>query len=139
MLFALASCSTPTPAVKSTQAPVSAPPGAATTSSKNPVAKYLELAGFRVTESGKGKLGIKFITVNHSEADLGDLKLHIRLVTSAAKPDDPPVTEFDVSIPALGPNEVRDVSATATTTLRLYELPDWQFLRADFDITSPTQ
>jgi hypothetical protein len=30
------------------------------------------------------------------------------------------------------------VTASAETKMRLYELPDWQFLRADFDIVSPT-
>ncbi len=103
------------------------------------MAKYIELAGFRIKESGTGKLEVKFIAVNHSEADLGDLDLHVRLITSAAKPGDEPVTQFDAKIPSLGPYEIRDVSTQATTKLRLYELPDWQFLRGDFDITSPAQ
>jgi hypothetical protein len=47
------------------------------------------------------------------------------------------VTEFEAKIPTLAPLEVKDVTAQANTTLRIYELPDWQFLRADFDITSP--
>jgi hypothetical protein len=29
------------------------------------------------------------------------------------------------------------VDAKVNTKLRIYELPDWQFLRAEFDITSP--
>ena len=119
------------------QQPASGPPGPATTSSKHPLAKFIELSGFRIKESGSGKLEVKFIAVNHSEADLGDLELHVRLTTSAAKPGDAPVTEFDAKIPSLGPQEIRDVTAQAKTTLKLYELPDWQFLRGDFDITSP--
>jgi hypothetical protein len=47
------------------------------------------------------------------------------------------VTEFEAKVPALSPHEVKDVTAQANTTLRIYELPDWQFLRAEFDITSP--
>ena len=45
--------------------------------SKNPAAKYIELVGFRVKEKGPGKLEVLFGVVNHSEADLGDLKFEI--------------------------------------------------------------
>jgi hypothetical protein len=137
VLLTLAGCSAPAPETKTAPAPVAGTPGPASTSSKHPLAKYIELSGFRMKESGSGKLEVKFIAVNHSEADLGDLVLHVRLITTAAKPDDPPVTEFDAKIPSLGPYEIRDISAQASTKLRLYELPDWQFLRGDFDITSP--
>jgi len=104
---------------------------------KHPLAKYLELSGYRLTENGVGKLTVKFVVVNHSEADIGDLTLKVRLVTTAAKPEDPPITEFEAKVPALGPQEIKDVSATATTKLRIYELPDWQFIRAEVEILSP--
>ena len=90
-----------------------------------------------MAESQAGKLKIKFAAVNHSDADLGDLTVKVRLITSASKPGDPPVTEFDAKIPSLGPQEVKDLTAEASTKMRIYELPDWQFIRADFDITSP--
>jgi hypothetical protein len=111
--------------------------GPATTTTKHPLAKYIELGGFRLSESGAGKLRVKFVAVNHSEADLSELTVKIRLITSVAKPGEPPVTEFEAKIPALGPQEIKDVSATAATKLRVYEMPDWQFLRAEFDILSP--
>jgi hypothetical protein len=112
-------------------------PGPATTTSKNPLAKYIELAGFRLAEGGSGKLKIRFAAINHSEADLGELEVKVKLVTFNAKPEDPPVAEFEAKIPSLGPLEVKSLEATAPTKLRVYELPDWQFLRAQFDITSP--
>jgi hypothetical protein len=40
-------------------------------------------------------------------------------------------------VASLGPQENKDVTVTVPTKLRLYELPDWQFLRAQFEITSP--
>jgi hypothetical protein len=104
---------------------------------KHPLAKYLELSGYRIAETAPGKLSIKLAVVNHSEADIGDLTLKIKLVTTAAKPDDPPITEFEAKVPALGPQELKDVTATAATKLRIYELPDWQFIRAAVEITSP--
>jgi hypothetical protein len=82
-------------------------------------------------------LKVKFAVVNHSAADMGELTVKIRLITTAFKPGDEPITEFEAKVPTLGPEETKDVSVAATTKLRLYELPDWQFLRAEFDITSP--
>jgi len=133
----LAGCSSPPP--ETTPAKVASPfgPGPGSTSSKNPLAKFIELSGFRLSESGGGKLKVKFSAINHSDADLQEIQVHVRLVTTAAKPGDAPVCEFDAKIPALGPQEDHDVLTTSTTQLHVYELPDWQFLRADFDITSP--
>lgn len=136
LIFGLAGCSSPAPQTVSKQGAVEVT-GPATTTSKHPLAKYIELAGFRLAESKPGQLEVKFVAINHSEADLGDLGLTIRLQTTAAKPGDPPVAEFMAQVPSLGPLEIHDVSAKVTTKLRIYELPDWQFMRADFDITSP--
>ena len=134
--LSLAACSS-APETKSAKP---APPevgGPAATTSKHPLAKYIEFAGYRVSEAGPGKLRIKFIAVNHSEADLGELVVKMRMTTSVAKPGDPPVTEFEAKIPSLGPQEIRDVTATTDTKKRAYEIPDWQFIRTEFDITSP--
>jgi hypothetical protein len=137
MLVALAGCS-PAPDTKQTKpSGPPEPPGAAVATNKHPLAKYLEVVGFRLAESGAGKLKITFAVINHSEADIGDLALKVKLTTTAAKPGDAPVAEFDVQVPALGPQEIKDVSVTVPTKMRIYELPDWQFLRGEFQITSP--
>lgn len=136
ILLTLAGCSKPAPEATTKQGAIEIT-GPATTISKHPLAKYIELAGFRLTESKPGQLEVKFVAVNHSEAELGDLKLNIQLRTTTAKPDDPPVAQFQAMVPALRPLEISDVSAKVTTKLRIYELPDWQFLRAEFEITSP--
>jgi len=136
VLLALGACSAPAPQATSKQGTIEIT-GPATTLSKHPLAKDIELAGFRLVESKPGQLEVKFVAVNHSEAELPDLGLTIRLRTTAAKPDDPPVAEFQAKVPALNPLEIHDVSAKIATKLRIYELPDWQFLRAEFDITSP--
>ena len=136
LLTILAGCSAPPPAPKPAKA--GAPEATTTTiSSKSPLAKYLELSGYRLAESGVGKLTVKFVVINHSEADIGDLTLKVRLMTTAAKPEDPPITEFEAKLSALGPQEIKDVTATGPTKLRIYELPDWQFIRAAVEIASP--
>jgi hypothetical protein len=135
---ALAGCASKPPetTVSTKQATVETP-GPATTTSRHPYAKYLELSGFRLREAQAGRLEVKLVAINHSQADLGDLTLKVRLTTTKAAPEDPPVATFDVRVMGLGPSETKDVSASAETKLRLYELPDWQFLRASFDITDP--
>ena len=127
-MIVLAGCSSKVTVTKSV---------APSTVSHHPLAKYIELVGFRLTESSAGKLNVKFSAINHSDADLGDLTVKIRIRTTQAAPTDPPVTEFEAKIPNVGPQETKDITAKAETKLRIYELPDWQFLRAEFDITSP--
>jgi hypothetical protein len=136
-LVSLAACTSPAPTTK--LAPVADPngPGPAAATSKHPLAKYIEFAGFRLAEAGAGKLKVQLAAINHSEAELAELVVKIKLVTVNAKPEDPPVTEFETKIPSLGPLEVKNLEASAPTKLRVYELPDWQFLRAQFEITSP--
>ena len=103
--------------------------------SSNPLAKYLEVVGFRVNEKSQGHLQVTFAVVNHSEADVGDVKLEISLRTTAAKPGDPALVTFPAKVSGLGPSELKQVTADVPTSLRAYELPDWQFLKADFQIT----
>jgi hypothetical protein len=138
LLLGLSSCSSPEPTPAKSTGPAPAP-GAAVATNKHPLAKYIEVDGFRITESGPGKIKITFAVINHSEADIGDLGLKVTLTTSAAKPDDPPVAEFDAKVPMLGPQENKEVSVVVPTKMRVYELPDWQFLRGRFEITSPAR
>ena len=138
LLLTLASCSSPAP-TDTKQAKKTGPiePTSAIPIKKHPLAKYVELVGFRLAEAGGGKLRIKFVVVNHSEADIGDLGVKVTLSTTTAKPDDPPIAQFESKIPDLGPEELQDVTATVPSKLRIYELPDWQFIKAEFEITSP--
>jgi hypothetical protein len=105
----------------------------------NPIAKYIELVGFRVAERSAGHLIVQFGAVNHSQADVGDVKMTVNLGTTAAKPGDPPLITFPAQVSRLGPSELKDVSVEVPTKLRVYELPDWQFLKVDFEITAPKE
>jgi len=130
----LGACS-PGPPPGQTPAPAAASSQPA--SNANPVAKYIELAGFRLDEKGAGKLQIRFALINHSEADLGDIALQINLRATTARPGDAPLFSFPATVQGVGPYDVKDVTVEVPTKLRVYELPDWQFLRADFTVTSP--
>jgi hypothetical protein len=115
------------------------PPHFTATNTSNSLAKYIELVGLRVTERSPGHLVVQFGVVNHSEADVGDVKMNVNLRTTAAKPGDPPLIAFPAQVFRLGPSELKDVSVEVPIKLRVYELPDWQFLKADFEITEPKQ
>lgn len=104
---------------------------------QNPLYKFIEVVGFRTSETKPGSIDVRFGVVNHSDADVGDLGLRITLRSSVAKPSDPPLCTFDVKVPSIGPNELKDVDGTCETKLRIYEFPDWQFTRSSFEITSP--
>lgn len=112
----------------------SSKPEAGSDGKAHPMAKYIEISGYRLSEA-KGSIRIKMNVVNHSIADLGELAMKIRIVAAGAKPEDPPVTEFTTKV-SLGPEESKQVETSVPTKLRLYELPDWQFVRSTFLITS---
>jgi hypothetical protein len=136
----LAGCSSSPSTDKQAKSTAPAIPAHYTASNtSNPIAKYIELVGLRVTERSPGHLVVQFGVVNHSEADIGDVKMNVNLSTTAAKPGDPPLIKFPAQVLRLGPNELKDVSVEVPIKLRVYELPDWQFLKADFEITEPKQ
>jgi hypothetical protein len=89
--------------------------------------KNLEITGLRLIED-KQKAQLQFVVVNHSAADLGELSLKVDLKAGAdAKV---PLATFAIKT-TLGPYEAKDLKTPISTKLRVYELPDWQFLRAE--------
>ncbi|MDX2181324.1 MAG: hypothetical protein SFV18_17145 [Bryobacteraceae bacterium] len=101
------------------------------------LSKHLELSGFRLSEGAGQRAQVKMVVVNHSAADTGDIEMNLTLRDVNAKPGTDPVGTATVKIPAIGPNSYQEASAPLKTKRRIYELPDWQFLRAEFEITSP--
>jgi hypothetical protein len=101
----------------------------------HPYAKFLEVAGIRLSEDARQRLQIKLTVINHSAADMSGLKLLVTLATKGKGAQT--LSVVPVSVPNLGPLESKDATATVPTKLRAYELPDWQFLDATFQITAP--
>ena len=98
---------------------------------------YIEVTGLRLSEDAKQNAFIQFVVVNHWPAEIGDLAGAVNLKAVTAKGEQRPVGSFSFKIPLLGPYESKDLGVPVDTKLRVYELPDWQFLRADFQLTSP--
>lgn len=108
------------------------PAGPTVTVNAHPLAKHLEISGIRLTEDNRQRAQIQFVVTNHSGADLPELKMDVGVLSG-----NKPAFEFPFTLPSLGPYESKDFSTLVKTQLRVYELPDWQFLRAEFKITSP--
>jgi len=118
----------PTPAVAaSTPAP---------TGGSSPLAKFVEVTGFRIiTSSGDAnkKSEVQYLVVNHSDADISDANVFITL--RSAKPEQAPLCRFSFKIPSLGPFESKEMSSPIEKSPRAITLPDWQDLRADVQIS----
>ncbi len=105
--------------------------GSAAVTTTHPLAKYIEIAGIRIIEEGKGQVKIAYLVVNHSPADLPELQAQVSLGAAGKT-----MFEFPANIPSIGPYESKDLSATIKTRLQPYEMPDWQKLIPVVRITS---
>ena len=114
------------------------PAAGSMSASTNRLARFIEVTGFRITEDAKKRTQIQFLVVNHSAADIGDLagKIHLRSIN--AEPDEAAISSFDFNTSRLGPYESVEFKVLTTSSLRAYELPDWQYLTAEVEITSPS-
>jgi hypothetical protein len=110
--------------------------GPAPTGGNSPLAKFVEVTGFRiVTNSGDAakKSEVQYLVVNHSDADISDANVFITL--RSAKPGQAPLCRFSFKIPSLGPFEAKEMSSPIEKSARGVSLPDWQDVRADVQIS----
>ena len=131
---ASASTSTSSPQ-ESASAPAPTAGGAAAKKNST-LQKYVEVTGLRLTEDS-GKAVAHYLVVNHSGADIADLSANVNLWARTAKSDEEAVGTFTFKIASLGAYESKDLTAPVNTKLKVYELPDWQNLTAEVQITSP--
>jgi hypothetical protein len=124
--------STSTPA-----ATESTPAAAASKAKANTLQKYVEVVGMRLTEDAKKKPEVHFVVVNHSGAEIADLAANVNLWARTQKSDEEAVGTFSFKLPSIGAYESKEMSSALNTKLRVYELPDWQNLVAEIQITSP--
>jgi hypothetical protein len=109
-----------------------AKPGAKT----SPVQKYIEVSGIRFTEDAKKRILVKFNLTNHSDADLNGLTGNVTIWGRTQKSEEDAVGTFSFTTD-VGPQATKDVSAPLTTKLKIYELPDWQNVTTDLQVTAP--
>jgi hypothetical protein len=102
----------------------------------SPLQKYVEISGVRWSEDAKKHIVVKFTVTNHSDADLTGLGGNVTIWGRTQKSEEDAVGTFSFNA-NVGPQASQEVSATLNTKLKVYELPDWQNVNADLQITSP--
>lgn len=105
----------------------------------HPYAKSIELTGLRLYEDTRKRVVLRYVVVNHSMAPMPGVELNIRLSTTSAAGGEPPIAVIPAKVGNLDPHGVKEMEALIETRLRVYELPDWQFLKTSFDVTAPAQ
>ena len=108
-----------------------------TGASNNPLLKQIEVAGLRLTQNKAKKTEIRFLVVNHSGGEIQDVAGTLNLRARTSKKDEEPIGACAFKLPSLGPYESKDMVAILNTKLKVYELPDWQNLEPQLQITSP--
>jgi len=114
-------------------------PAAAATKPKvtNPIQKYIEVVGIRLTTDAKKKPVAKFVIVNHASTEVANLGGNVILWASTKRSEEDSVGSFAFHVDSIGPYETKEVSAPFSTKLKMYELPDWQNATPEVQITSP--
>lgn len=99
-----------------------------------PLAKNVEVTGFRFVVDNAKKSEIHYLVVNHSNTILSGMTIFVTLHSAHAKPGQPPLSRFSFPAPNLGPFESREMTSPIEKVTRPLDLPDWQDLRTQVEI-----
>jgi hypothetical protein len=102
----------------------------------NPLQKYVEVSGVRFIENAKKQTEVRFVVTNHSPAEISGLAGNVTVWgrTRTSEEDAAGTFTFNTN---LGPWETKELTAPLNSKLKIYELPDWQNVSTDIQITSP--
>jgi hypothetical protein len=103
----------------------------------NPLQKYVEISGIRFVSGPKDAIEAHFVVINHSGADIAALGGTVNIWGRTAKSEEEAAGSFNFKMASLGPFESKEATAPVTTKLKVYELPDWQNVSTEVQITSP--
>lgn len=125
---------------KGTPKKASAETVAPKSNSKHPYTNALEVAGFRITHSGKNRTTVQFLVINHSGVEMSDLGGTITLRAKGLGPDAPPAAVFKFKVSSVPPFGAKEVEVNEVAEVRnKNDMPDWQFFDPIVDITSPVE
>jgi hypothetical protein len=111
-------------------------PAAKSGAKTNPLQRYIEVAGVRFVQDAKKKTLAKFLLINHSEADFSGLAGNVTIWGRTQKSEEDAEGTFSFTT-NLGPLGSKEVSAPVNSKLQIYEMPDWQNVTLDLQITAP--
>ncbi len=121
---------------KQAAAPALEKPGPAASGSAGIYGKFIEVTAFRLVEDSSRQPRVRFTVVNHSTAPMSGLELRLSL-GRAGEENLPPFAVVDAKVGQIEPNGTKEMDLPIKTTLRIYELPDWQFIKGSFVVTAP--
>jgi len=110
----------------------SAKPGAPV----SPVQKFIEVSSIRFDEDAKKKPKVRFVLTNHSGTFLEGIAGNVTIWGRTRKSEEEAAGTFTFKTD-LKPFEAKDLDAPLNTKLQMVELPDWQNVSAEVQITSP--
>jgi len=111
---------------------VSEPPPVSSGSS--PLARSVEVTGFRIVMNPTKKSEIQYLVVNHSPSRFTGVTVFVTLRSANAKPGQPPLCRFSFAAPNLGPFEAKEMTSSIEKMNRPISLPEWQDLRAELEV-----
>jgi hypothetical protein len=111
-------------------------PAARPGSKTNPLQKYIEISGVRFVQDAKKNTMAKFVIINHSDSDINGLAGNVTIWGRTQKSEEDAQGTFTFST-NLGPMETQELTVPLKTKLKIYELPDWQNITTDIQITAP--
>jgi hypothetical protein len=102
----------------------------------NALQKYIEVSGVRFVLDAKKKTQARFVLINHSEATIDGLTGNVTIWGRTKKSEEDARGSFTFNT-NIGPFESKELTVPMNTKLKIYELPDWQNITADVQITAP--
>jgi hypothetical protein len=117
------------PAAQSPASPEAVP------SDAHPFGRYVEVTGVRVVADPQRRSQLQYLVVNHSNIQITGIALHIN-VRSADPSSKAPLIQVSAVIPSLGAYESKEIRTDLDTQMRSTEIPDWDHLKVDVQVTS---
>ena len=136
MGVAAVSSLTPHSAADAKPSPVVAEPAPADSvpAPSHPLAKSIEVTGFRIVVDPNRKSEIHYLLVNHSAAPLDDVTVFVTLRAANGKSGQPPLCRFSFRASGIGAFESKEMVSAIEKPTRTIALPEWQDLRADVQV-----
>lgn len=105
----------------------------------HPLQRFIEVSGVRFVEDPKKKNKVlaKFLVTNHSDtAEISGLAANVTVWGATRKSEEDAQGTFTFKTD-LKPLETKDLTEPFNTKLKIYELPDWQNVTTDLQVTAP--
>jgi hypothetical protein len=111
-------------------------PAAKPNAKTSPYQKYIEIGGVRFLTDAKKKNEVRFVITNHSNADLLGLGGNVTVWGRTRNSEEDAAGSFTFNTD-LKAYESKELTSPLNTKLKIYELPDWQNVSTDVQITAP--